>query len=569
MDAGVLPLHVFPHQAGASLRPADVSGPLAAAWSPEETVERRGQISLIIPTFFNAPLKQRALERVLAGMHRSQVVQEVVLPVAGDPGQHIEVPRLQELLGDLPLRVASSPPNQRALTRNVGAAAARHDYLMFLDDDMLLRDWRLVDVILSRMLEGDFECALFPRRQYARFPQLFDAAALDRTIEQWRAGTVFADDAQVYDPWTHGCQFKMVAFCFPGCFTLVQRKAFASIGGFPEDFTGWGFEDTVFAMRAVARLRVLNLFRRTDPLLHIDHPVSPYKSEEYGQNGRKFFSSYSAFDVEWLCERVMGGEDFSGAGERAVSKPRSLRLWQELARHYSLPLVLRELEETYLPIVQRRLTAGHTAQPEHVILHGSRGRGGAGPDSDFDLLCLYRGGHLREFFVCQEEAQPRVEIEFADQAKFEEFACRPAMYPLNGPLELSKIAQGLPLWGRRESWQAWVQQVLNVGAQQGRELWLLVVLGLALHAEKGNELRRQYTEAVQRILARADADRYAEDLRRLSDDDLGRLAAHITACLNSGLPEWQAEVQRGRRVFAFQIPEVWIALQWLVKQQAT
>ena len=53
---------------------------------------------------------------------------------------------------------------------------------------MLVKDWRVVDVILSRLLEGKYDAAMFPRRTYVRFPVLFDTPALDDLIQRWRAG---------------------------------------------------------------------------------------------------------------------------------------------------------------------------------------------------------------------------------------------------------------------------------------------------------------------------------------------------------------------------------------------
>jgi predicted nucleotidyltransferase len=570
MDAGVLQLHVFAHQAAQQPRPLLADNerivPTLVAGGP---VERTGPISLIVPTFFNEGLKRGSLQHLLAGIENSQAVQEVVL-VAGTTGQAVDA--LTPLLGGKRLVMAECEPNQRARTRNLGAAAATHDHLLFLDDDMLLRGWSSIDVVLSCMLRDGYDCALFPRRHYLRFPLLFDAPRLRPTIAAWRSRQEGFDHSIIYDPLHHGCAFKMVAFCFPGCFMLIDRKSFDRIGGFPEDYEGWGFEDTVFAMRATSQLRVLNLFRKSEPLLHIDHPVSPYKSEEYGENGRRFFSSYNTLDVEWLCIRVLAGDDFAGQDNQDQDVAAYLRPLRDVVDSYRLPLPLPQATENYRELVFRRLTAGQSATPEFIALHGSRGKGSSRPDSDYDLLMLFRGGTIREFFVGQTnvgqpDQRPRVEIEYADLAKFEEIASRPAFFPLYGPMELAKLAQGLLLWGDDGAWRRWVDEVLEVAVSCGRELWLLVALGLELNAAKSGQLRMQFREALETVLRRADSGPagFDEDLRCLASGDPQSLGRHIRAVMDRQLPDWHDELQRGRRVFAFQVPEIWTALQWIAQ----
>ena len=67
------------------------------------------------------------------------------------------------------------------------------------------------------------------------------------------------------------------AFCFPGCFGLINKQSHKIIGGFDESYIGWGWEDIDYALRIINSIPVLNLFYKCEGFLHIDHPVSPYK----------------------------------------------------------------------------------------------------------------------------------------------------------------------------------------------------------------------------------------------------------------------------------------------------
>jgi glycosyltransferase involved in cell wall biosynthesis len=235
-----------------------------ADWTPnlpslqaEGPVDKLEPVSLIIPTFFNAELKRRSLRYLLAGLHECQSVREVIL-VSSDGEQH-DFADLRACAGNRPIRVVESDPHNRGKSRNSGASAATSPNLLFLDDDMLLRNWRAVDVILSRLLTAGQEAALFPRRQYAKFPLLFDPFTLQQVIALWRSSGQASGSPFLYDPLAEGARDLPMLFCFPGCFMLIRRDAYQRLNGFTENFVGWGFEDTDFAVRAIRQLNVLNL----------------------------------------------------------------------------------------------------------------------------------------------------------------------------------------------------------------------------------------------------------------------------------------------------------------------
>jgi hypothetical protein len=118
-----------------------------AEWSPGPAlfpaggaVESLEPVSLILPTFFNAELKRRSLRFVLAGLNQSQAIREIIL-VSSD-GEPQDFTDLQAIAGHRSIRVIESDPHNRGKSRNAGAAAATSPNLLFLDDDMLLRNWR-------------------------------------------------------------------------------------------------------------------------------------------------------------------------------------------------------------------------------------------------------------------------------------------------------------------------------------------------------------------------------------------------------------------------------------------
>lgn len=60
----------------------------------------------------------------------------------------------------------------------------------------------------------------------------------------------------------------------------------------------------------------------------------------------------------------------------------------ELSRHRGASPVLDETDQTAVELLASRLLAGDSARIRKLILYGSRARGSAAPDSDFDLLVV-------------------------------------------------------------------------------------------------------------------------------------------------------------------------------------
>lgn len=522
-------------------------------------IQQTSSVSVIVPTFFNSDLKRGSLRHLLSGIEAAHSVKQVVL-VASD-GEADCFDSLQEIVGARALLVAKAQPHNRGESRNVGAAAATGEYLLFLDDDMLLKNWRCVDVVLSAILTGGFDCAMFPRRQYARFPLLYDPPSLEAAIGRWREHGVNGDRL-VYDPLHEGTPDLPMLFCFPGCFMLIHREAFAALSGFSNSFQGWGFEDTEFALRAIRQLRVINLFSKAEPLLHIDHPVSPYKSDEHRVNYEKYFASSLAVDVHRFCRTVLLCSDFAPQPDAAPLLQRSIHVepFSQLSTA-GIPLDPREIEEWAANVAEKRLHALLSPRPEYIVLHGSRASGRASARSDYDVLCVYRGP-IHEFFVTK--AEPRVEIECGDFDVFNAIAAEPAQYGMHGVLELAKLAQARLLWGDAEKWNAWQSQTLDQAIANGHAYWLVLTLGLRLHASKYGAVIDRFAGSLRAVVGSRKPD-WSDDVQTA---DLARLAASARATLDTRTPDWRTRLADGRNIFTLQIPEVWSALYHLAQDDA-
>jgi glycosyltransferase involved in cell wall biosynthesis len=519
-------------------------------------VRRTGSISVIVPTYHNERLKQNSLLRALNGIGRSNAVREIIIAVGDDRLR--EYKALFAGFSSKPVRFVEAEPNQRALSRNVASAKASGQFLLFLDDDMLVKDWRIVDVILSEVLAGKYDGAMFPRRNYVRFPVLFDPPALDDLVQRWRAGRV-GDDPAYHDPYVEGSKYRSMVFCFPGCFMIVRKSAFNRLGGFPEQYSGWGFEDAHFAMSAVSTLKVLNLFTKVEPMLHIDHPVTPYKAEELERNYSQFLSATNFTDLESFCARVFTGKDFSAEVAMAERNSALMSLPSLLKRKHQIPLEVDEVLQVCHRIAERRSANGSEASPKQVVLHGSRANGANRRNSDYDLIVLFGGDAMREFFVSRNGGPP-VEFEFSSYEIFEQMARQPDAYGIQGVLELVKIVKSRWLWGNELEWVSWRRHIIDVACLNGRAYWLAYLLGTHLMTKdqhRFEHLRSSLTTLLSDFTL-PDELPYVEKFTR------PRAARRLRTLLDARSPKWREESAAGRKVFPSQSPEIWHALKWLI-----
>ena len=534
--------------------------PAAQIKSPEfdadKPIRRTAGISVIVPTYHNARLKQHSLLRALEGIGRSKAVKEIIIAVGDDRAGEYKAQFAS--FTSKPIRFVESKPNERALSRNVAAARASEQYLLFIDDDMLIKDWRIADVILSHLLVGKYDAAMFPRRNYVRFPVLFDPPAMDDLIQRWRAEKI-GDDPCYYDPYIEGSKFRSLVFCFPGCFMIIRKSAFKRLGGFPEQYSGWGFEDAHFAMDAVSKLKVLNLFLKAEGLLHIDHPVTPYKAEELERNYSQFLTLTNFTDLESFCARVFTGENFSAEMAMAERNSALLTLPSLLKRKHRIPLEVDEVLQMCHRVTERRSANGAESNPKQVVLHGSRGNGASRRDSDYDLLVLFGGASTKEFFVSWNGGPP-VEFEFSSYEVFEHMARQPDAYGLQGLLELKKIVKSRWLWGNESEWNAWRRHIIDVACLNGRAYWLAFLLGLHLNDKD----QHRFEHARDSLTALLSDFTLPDDVRYVKQFKRSKAARRLRTLLDTRSPKWREDSSMGRRVFASQPPEVWRALKWLI-----
>ena len=88
---------------------------------------------------------------------------------------------------------------------------------------------------------------------------------------------------------------------------------------------------------------------------------------------------------------------------------------------------------------------------------------------------------------------------------------------------------------------------------------------MLLRPDKVGTLRDHFLSALRLLMARVGDVEFQPDMACLDDLQLDALGSHVRRLLDANLPDWRDDVMEGRRVFAFQVPELWTALRWILQ----
>jgi glycosyltransferase involved in cell wall biosynthesis len=193
-------------------------------------------LSIIVPTHQRRDLVLRLL-KALAQQDLPAGPVEVIVVADGCSDGTVEA--VTSLSIPFPLQVLEQSHGGQAAARNHGAARARGDGLLFLDDDVVLeRDFlgrllgsldRGTDVVLSAVRVGDW----------------VPDTLITREQRYWHSQVETAIQAGA--PSFHDVHFVA---------TWVRRACFEELGGFDVSFTNegmWGGEDSELAYRMIKR----------------------------------------------------------------------------------------------------------------------------------------------------------------------------------------------------------------------------------------------------------------------------------------------------------------------------
>jgi glycosyltransferase involved in cell wall biosynthesis len=295
--------------------------------TPAPTIPATIILSVVIPTLD----KRALLERTLAALRRQEVpdggVWEIVVVDDGcsdgtGPWLRQEQERQAAAGGDPSLRVVTPGGNVgRARARNLGAGAARGEWIVFLDDDIVAPPGLLaahLDLLKRHPGHGTIGAAVTA-------PDLVDAPHLHyldtRGVARLGAGPA-------------------PARYFVTQNAAVPRAAFLSVGGFDEAFRSYGFEDMEVAFRLEERAGV-NFHCVPAPVpVHVHHHTLGQMLAKRRECGRASLRQLAERHPARLREMSLHHVIDAPGGPAPGLRSRLLRAFLDLGGAAALPFLL-------------------------------------------------------------------------------------------------------------------------------------------------------------------------------------------------------------------------------------
>lgn len=205
--------------------------------------------------------------------------------------------------------------------RNLGAAKASYDALIFLDVDCIVAPNFIED--LYNKLQADPDALLMGQPRYLTRPLTMDESIrlqqgtlasdyLDKLsvfnpyrdnfteTDETKTGDAKTDDAKTDDAIKQTQDYGAFwSLCF-----AIRRAQFEQIGGFDTSYVGYGAEDTDFAF--IARKLNIDFYLTNDVIYHQQHPVYRPPLNHLPSiviNANRFYEKWQQWPMAgWLAE---------------------------------------------------------------------------------------------------------------------------------------------------------------------------------------------------------------------------------------------------------------------------
>lgn len=185
--------------------------------------------------------------------------------------------------------------------RNIGVTNSQSEYVVFMDDDVILSRDNILSKISKKLKRNDFLCGAHRYwvnpgwEQYIRKEYninyiraiLNSKKFLPKSIDRFKGSLTYHN------------------FTFIGHFGAIRRSVFNSVNGFDENFKEWSYQDTDLMMRLCNEKFCYDLLYSDDiEVIHLSHSVD--KSSTRLINQKRFYKKQQKLGIKFHLNHFFG-----------------------------------------------------------------------------------------------------------------------------------------------------------------------------------------------------------------------------------------------------------------------
>ncbi|MBT8420448.1 MAG: glycosyltransferase, partial [Gammaproteobacteria bacterium] len=198
-------------------------------------------ISVVIPTHNNHKEKNFSLGYTLKSLSH-QANQNFEIIVVNDRCTDNTIQKAKQINPDIHVVEGEQISCNLGSIRNIGARESNGEIIVFLDEDIILADPGVFNCIVATLETYDFTCGA---KRYWSSPYWYRHVMLDQSISS--IINTLRDISILPIGINKSIGFRdLNEFTFIGGFGAMRKDIFMKSGGFSEEFTGWGLEDTEY-----------------------------------------------------------------------------------------------------------------------------------------------------------------------------------------------------------------------------------------------------------------------------------------------------------------------------------
>jgi len=261
----------------------------------------RHNASIVIPTYNKSAHLEQTLRR-LVGQKRAPEFEVIVVD---DCSEDATSGIIETLRTDYSLRYVRNSANMgRSKARNIGLAEAQGDIVIFLDDDWLVNDTFVYHHVHSG---GPGKIVLGTRWEFSE-----NDGDLGSALSDSRGRCQKQQVMQMLEAifrWPLRGDAPLAWFNFITGNISTWREDVLAVGGFDENFSGWGGEDTELGYR-MRSADMVYIYQPQAASYHLTHPRNPRQPVEIYDNMRYFYHKHKTREVELLLPFITGRISF-------------------------------------------------------------------------------------------------------------------------------------------------------------------------------------------------------------------------------------------------------------------